>query len=748
MSKPFNCVTVGNPNAGKSTLFNALTGSDQHVGNWAGVTVEKKTGRFEVDGLEINLTDLPGIYDLTAANDACDCSVDEKIAQEYLAENQVDCIINLVDAGNIERHLFLTTQLLEFSEPVVILLNKYDVALKRNIDIDTGRLSDILGCPVIAVCSKNEADIEKVKAVIVDILVNEPVMNHGSVRYPEAVEREIAKQIGKGAATKGHALTQVTKKHDCGTSVLSSDGQELETLIAGARYQFIDQAISRSVKSERVVTFSDKFDKLALHPVLGIPVFLFMMYLMFMLSINVGSAFIDFFDISAGALFVDHFGALLSDIGTPAWLVTILAGGVGQGIQTVATFIPVIAALFLVLSLLETSGYMARAAFVVDGLMSKIGLPGKAFVPMIVGFGCNVPAIMATRTLGNERERIVTGMMAPFMSCGARLSVYALFAAAFFPHSGQNLVFLLYLIGIAAAVGTGLLLRVTVLPGESSTAVMELPDYELPKFMPVMRRTWQRTKSFLFGAGKTIVIVVTILNFINAIGVDGSFGNEDTSNSVLSVASQKVTPVFEPLGLKEDNWQATVGIITGVFAKEVVVGTLNNLYSPSAADDELTPLRDSFKQAVSTIPENLFGIKLDDPLSLDVGDVGNLDNAAAEQEVDKSTYAAIQKGFGSEAAAFSYLLFILLYTPCVAALGALVSEFGAKWARFCALWTLALAYGSATVCYQLLTIKEHPVQSVAWAAFFASALYVFYLWLKRKGKKAQQIIPDVRIVAE
>ncbi len=748
MSKPFNCVTVGNPNAGKTTLFNALTGSNQHVGNWSGVTVEKKTGGFEVDGHNISLTDLPGIYDLTAANDGCDCSIDEKIAQDFLADTTVDCIINLVDASNIERHLFLTTQLIEFGEPVIVLLNKYDIALKRKIDIDIKKLSDNLGCPVIAVCSKDEKDIEKVKATIVDVLEHSDIKNHVSINYGEVVEREIAGLIESGAVTRGHALTQITKKQDCHSSILSSEGQDLETLIASVRYQFIDNVISQSVKSEKILTFTDKLDKFALHPVLGIPVFLFMMYLMFMLSINVGSAFIDFFDISAGALFVDHFGALLSSIGTPTWLVTILAGGVGQGIQTVATFIPVIAALFLVLSLLESSGYMARAAFVVDGLMRKIGLPGKAFVPMIVGFGCNVPAIMATRTLGNERERIVTGMMAPFMSCGARLSVYALFAAAFFPHSGQNLVFLLYILGIAAAVGTGLLLRVTVLPGESSTAVMELPDYEIPKFMPVMRRTWQRTKSFLFGAGKTIVIVVTILNFINAIGVDGSFGHEDTSNSVLSVASQKVTPLFEPLGLKEDNWQATVGIITGVFAKEVVVGTLNNLYSPKASDDTLKPLGESFNEAIATIPANLFGIKFEDPLSIDVGDVTNLDKAAEDQEVDKSTYAAIQKGFGSEAAAFSYLLFILLYTPCVAALGALVSEFGAKWARFSAFWTLGIAYGSATICYQLLTFTEHPIQSIAWTAFFIAALYVFYLWLKKRGKKAQQLIPNVRIIVE
>lgn len=479
MTKQFHCVTVGNPNAGKSTLFNALTGANQQVGNWSGVTVEKKTGHFTLNGADVYLTDLPGIYDLLPAGNSCDCSLDEQIAQQYLAEQRVDGIINLVDATNIERHLYLTAQLRELAIPMVVVLNKIDSAVKRGIKVDLKKMSKELGCPVIGVCSRDPADVEKVQAQVLDLLqgrVSEaPLMLH----YDEQIEAGVQLLCSKDAQlSRGRALAMLGNGSGCGscqnaelqdevntcTQMISSQGHDIEVMVATTRFNFVEKVFQGSVKESGFLTLSDKLDKLVLHPMLGIPVFLFVMYLMFMFSINIGSAFIDFFDVFAGALFVDHFGAFLTNMGSPAWLVTILAGGVGQGIQTVTTFIPVIAALFLGLSVLESSGYMARAAFVVDGLMRRIGLPGKAFVPMIVGFGCSVPAIMATRTLGSERERIVTGMMAPFMSCGARLPVYALFAAAFFPDSGQNLVFLLYVIGIFAAIGTGLLLRSTLLP--------------------------------------------------------------------------------------------------------------------------------------------------------------------------------------------------------------------------------------------------------------------------------------------
>lgn len=764
MAKQFHCVTVGNPNAGKSTLFNALTGANQQVGNWSGVTVEKKTGQFTLNGADVLLTDLPGIYDLLPAGSSCDCSLDEQIAQQYLADATMDGIINLIDATNIERHLYLTVQLRELGIPMVVVINKIDAAKAHGIEIDTSAMSEQLGCPVIAVCSRDATDIEQVKAQVVDLLDGKVSEAPLILNYDAQIEAGITALLGRDSAlSRGRALAMLANGLGCGqckngqmlTEVsqcsegLSAQGKDIEIMVATTRFDFVQKVFTQSVGNGDVQTMSDRLDKVMLHPIAGIPIFLLVMYLMFMFSINVGSAFIDFFDIAAGALFVDHLGALMANMGAPAWLVTLIAGGIGQGIQTVATFIPVIAALFLALSVLEGSGYMSRAAFVVDGLMRRIGLPGKAFVPMIVGFGCSVPAIMATRTLGSERERIVTGMMAPFMSCGARLPVYALFAAAFFPESGQNLVFLLYIIGIFAAIGTGLLLRSTILPGSSSAVVMELPNYEKPKFKTVMARTGKRTKSFIKGAGKTIVIVVTLLNFINAIGIDGSFGHENSSESVLSVASQKVTPLFTPMGIEADNWPATVGIITGIFAKEAVVGTLNSLYSTASDDEEaLKPLSASFSEALATIPENLFGIAPDDPLSLSVGDISSVDTASAELEVEASTFSALQAGFSGIIAAFAYLLFILLYTPCVAAMGALVGEFGPRWATFAATWTFGLAYGSATVFYQAATFAAHPLQSSLWIGFFVLALICFYFWLKRKAPKSQTIIPVINVVTE
>lgn len=762
MAKQFHCVTVGNPNAGKSTLFNALTGANQQVGNWSGVTVEKKTGHFSLSGADVYLTDLPGIYDILPAGRSCDCSLDEQIAQQYLAEQHMDGIINLVDATNIERHLYLTVQLRELGIPMVVVVNKIDIALKRGVHIDTQKMSQELGCPVVAVCARDAKDVVKVQEQVVSLLEGKVSEAPLVLNYERAIETAVAElQTKDTSLPRGRALAMLGNGLGCGSCKnsefesevsrcadgLKAQGLDIELMVATTRFNFVEQVYRSAVANDEAPTLSDRLDQLVLHPLLGVPVFLLVMYLMFMFAINVGSAFIDFFDISAGALFVDHFGALLGSWGAPEWLVTLLAGGIGQGIQTVATFIPVIMALFLALSVLESSGYMSRAAFVVDGLMRRIGLPGKAFVPMIVGFGCSVPAIMATRTLGSERERIVTGMMAPFMSCGARLPVYALFAAAFFPESGQNLVFLLYIIGIVAAIGTGLLLRSTLLPGVSSAVVMELPNYEMPKFKAVLSRTGKRTKSFILGAGKTIVLVVTLLNFINAVGVDGTFGHEDSSESVLSVVSQKVTPIFSPMGIEADNWPATVGIITGIFAKEAVVGTLNSLYSTPGSDDEgLTPLSESFSEALATIPANLLGIAPEDPMSMSVGDVSSVDTAAEEQGVDRSTFSALQIGFAGQLAAFSYLVFVLLYTPCVAAMGALVNEFGKGWAVFAATWTFGLAYGVATLVYQWGNVAAHPLQTLAWTTVILGALVAFYYYLKQKAKKTQQIIPGIRVI--
>jgi ferrous iron transport protein B len=422
----------------------------------------------------------------------------------------------------------------------------------------------------------------------------------------------------------------------------------------------------------------------------------------------------------------------------PVWLVTLIADGVGGGIQTVATFIPVIGCLYLFLSLLESSGYMARAAFVLDKVMQKIGLPGKAFVPLVLGFGCNVPAIMATRTLEQERERKLAASMAPFMSCGARLPVYALFAAAFFPENGQNVVFGLYFLGILAAVFTGLLLKHTIYPGRSDTFIMEIPDYEFPTMRNIMIKTWQKLKRFVLGAGKTIVVVVTILSFFNSLGMDGSFGNEDSENSVLSKAAQIVTPVLAPIGIQEDNWPATVGIITGIFAKEAVVGTLNSLYSDPADEGAEFDLMASLEEAVMSIPDNLSGLSYSDPLGVEVGDLTNTSAVAEDQGVADSIFGNLQAHFVTSASAMAYLIFILLYTPCVAAMGAYMREFGRQYSYFIAGWTMLLAYVSSTLYYQIANFSNAPMTSSMWIAISLIVMAVTYLALKRKSREVEQ----------
>jgi ferrous iron transport protein B len=410
----------------------------------------------------------------------------------------------------------------------------------------------------------------------------------------------------------------------------------------------------------------------------------------------------------------------------PDLVTVVLADGMGGGIQTVATFIPVIACLFLFMAFLEDSGYMARAAFVMDRFMRFVGLPGKSFVPMLVGFGCNVPAIMATRTLESRRDRILTILMNPFMSCGARLPVYALFAAAFFPRAGQNVVFLLYLIGMGMAIVTGLIMKHTLLKGEAAPFVMELPTYHLPTLKGVLIRTWERLKAFILRAGRVIVVMVMVLSLLNSIGTDGSIGNEDSENSVLSSASQIITPVFAPMGISQDNWPATVGVFTGIFAKEAVVGTLDSLYTQLgqneavAAGVELEAEGFDFfgniSEAFATIPANLaaLGGTLLDPLGLSVGDVSNLATAAEEQAVAYTTFGQMALRFDGRVAAFAYLLFVLMYFPCVAAMGAVYRETNAGWTAFVGIWTTGLAYWSAVMFYQVMTFSTHPGRSTAW----------------------------------
>jgi ferrous iron transport protein B len=757
---------VGNPNCGKTTLFNALTGANQRTGNWPGVTVERKQGKYTHNGKNITIVDLPGVYSLDAEDS--DTGLDELIARDYLLSGEADVIINIVDASNLERNLYLGTQIMEMRLPMIVALNMMDVAKDREIKINPTLLSQRLGCPVIPMSATSGKGVPELQDAINQSLVN-LLVPPTYVAYPAVIEDAIAKLVpfikehspNRTVDPRWTALKLLEYEDRVAPELRSKElerivvehrrqvhqtlDDDLDIIIADSRYTFIRNLIQGAAERSREVktNISDKIDQVVLNRWLGIPIFLLVMYVIFTISISVGGAFIDFFDISFATIFVDGFAKLLENINAPGWLIGLLAQGAGGGIQTTATFIPQIGMMFLCLSVLEDTGYMARAAFVMDRLMRLIGLPGKSFVPMIVGFGCNIPGIMATRTLENKRDRLMTVMMNPFMSCSARLTVYALFIGAFFPVGGQNMVLGLYLLGIIAAIFTGLILKNTILQGEAAPFIMELPPYHIPKLKGVLFRAGDRLKAFITKAGIAIVIMVIVLGFMNSVGTDGTFGKQDSKDSILSAMSRTVTPVFTPMGITQDNWPATVGLMTGVFAKEVMVGTMNSLYTglaeaeKAATAEPAKPEEYSFwggiSKAFTSIPENLAKLpgQLFDPLGLSAANVSrDQKQAAAAQGVSVSTYGEMSKRFSSKSAAFAYLLFVLLYFPCVSATAALYRETNLGWTVFAGCWTTGLAYWVAVLYYQLATFAQHPSSSIAWVVGLALAMAITIFGLK------------------
>ena len=751
---------AGNPNCGKSALFNALTGIRQKTGNWPGVTVDRKEGRFELDGRETLVIDLPGIYSLDAS------SIDEQITRDYLLSRDANLIVNVVDASNLERNLYLTVQLLEMGVPLVVGLNMMDVARKRGLELDWQRLSQELGCPVVPLVAVTREGIAELKARILSVSLGqqsggfalaqgetvEQALSELSAALLEHADRDNARWLALKLLEGDPAATQLAtpairdQATRWGKVIEERSGEEADVHIADSRFGHAHSLAQRVIRQrgQAAKTLSDRIDRAVLSRVLGIPIFLAVMYLMFMFTINIGGAFVDFFDGVTGALLVDGLGHWLRAVGAPEWLVVVLANGIGGGLKIVSTFIPIIATLYLFLSVVEDTGYMARAAFVMDRFMRSIGLPGKAFVPLIVGFGCNVPAVMATRTLENERERKLTILMNPFMSCGARLPVYALFAAAFFPANGQNLVFGLYLIGIVIAILTGLVMKRTLLPGESTGFMMELPPYHMPTLKGVLLRSWDRVRLFLTEAGRVIVLMVLVINLLSSIGTDGSFGNEHGEKSVLSTVSRAFAPAFAPMGIREENWPATLGIFSGVLAKEVIVGTLDSIYTRLASEDsgedkteQPFELWSALGAAATTVPTNLadVGGRLLDPLHLNVGDLSDADQAAEAQKVHRGTFGAMEARFDGRVGAFAYLLFVLLYFPCVATVGAIVRETSPAWAAFVASWTTGIAYTASTLFYQAATFDRHPATSLAWILFFSLLLVAgvtgLRLWARR-----------------
>ena len=754
----FTIAIAGNPNCGKTALFNALTGSNQIVGNWPGVTVEKKEGSFKLDNHTIRVVDLPGIYALFANSE------DERAALDYLLKGEADLVVNILDATNLERNLFLTSQLMEKGVPMVLAVNMMDIAAQRGVHIDLKKLEEILGVTAIGLtavspksCEGFVNDLHKLlhssnelplpKAVMHSEVLEKLIEDISGTLEPVAKElgatpRWTAVQYLEHSARVFEVAERlnVSIPHD---KIEEDLGEEVEFALADSRYSYARNIVMQVVRdSTNKRTRTDKLDKIFLNRVLGIPLFLLAMYLVFWFAVTVGSAFIDFFDILVGGIFVDGLSQLLESIHAPGFVVALLANGLGAGIQTVSTFIPVIFFMFLCLSFLEDSGYMSRAAFVADRFMRFLGLPGKAFVPMIVGFGCSVPALMGTRTLENKRERFLTLFLVPFMSCGARLPVYALFGAAFFGKAAGNLIFGIYIVGIVIALLYGLLLRRTLFVGKESTFIMELPPYHLPKFRNLFRHAWLRLREFIFRAGKIVLIMVTILGFMGSIGTDGSFGNNDNEKSVLSVVGSTITPVFEPFGVEKDNWPASVALFTGLFAKEAIVGTLNSLYSiedQSGAEkveeeNEGFSLKATAKEALVSIPTNLAGIfgKLANPLGVEdaIEESGD-----AENEDVASALSGMRAHFRlGKFQVFAYLLFILLYVPCLAALGTAFRELGKFYGMLMTVFQTVIGWSLSVLFFQLTVGGSALWISVAAALLVGVVVALVFIGRDQKKK--------------
>lgn len=706
MHKIERIAIAGVPNCGKTTLFNSLTGSRQKVGNWPGVTVEKIEGSLALKGSKIELVDLPGTYNLSPDSE------DQKVAERVIRDGEYDLIINVVDATNLSRNLFLTMDLKERTNQIIVLLNMLDVADKEGIEIDTKKLSHDLGLPVIPIIAVDKSSVANALKTIEEEIDHLPA-------------------------------------HDSHVS-------RSEVIDTVKKFSWIDTICNRAMheRKDRRENFTNKVDNIVMNQFAAIPIFLAAMFITFWFAIGLGSAFIDFFDIIGGLVFVDVPTIILNKIGSPEWLV-VIAAGVGSGCQTVATFIPVVFFMFLALAVLEDLGYMARVGVIADRFMRKIGLPGSAFIPMIVGFGCTVPAIMAARTLTTKRDKFMTIFMAPFMSCGARLPVYALFCAALFGAYSGLAVFLIYLSGLFMAILTGYFLKKTLFKGTPSHFIMDLPLYHAPRPGAAFKSAWLRMKNFIKRAGAIVVTAVFVLSILNSIGVKNgevSFGNEDSQSSFLAYAGKSIGPVFKPMGISEENWPASVALFTGLFAKEAIVGTINSLYATmeqSAIEESVIEEESSIDiggtitEAFTTIGEGLVGvISSFDLLGLALV-TDDTDAISEEIGADTAIYKQIAAYF-TVYSAFAYLLFVLMYFPCLAVVGAARQEMGGFYAGVMVIYSTMLAWAVATLFYQVT--EGHSIIYILSSFIVLATIYGGLHILGKREKINEQIAfaPPIR----
>ncbi len=664
---------VGNPNCGKTTMFNEITGSTQYVGNWPGVTVEKKEGKAKKFKEDIKVIDLPGIYSLSPY------TLEEIIARDYIIEEKPDVVINIVEGTNIERNLYLTTQLLELGVPVIVALNMMDAVEAKGDKINAELLAKHLGVPVVPTSARKGRGIGQLMNKALEMAQTAAVLEKEKkyISYDNSLEEcisEIEAIIENNLYNKNCSLRwtavkvlegdeKVLEKLDipvsgleevksCREKLQKEYGCDIETIMADNRYKFISNIIGKAVKKKRSgsLTASDKIDKIVTNRILAIPIFLALMWLVYYVSIStLGDYTIGWVEWLIGDAIGGTIEGWLEAGGAADWLHSLVIDGIIGGVGGVMVFVPQLMILFFFISLMEDSGYMARVAFVMDRLFRKFGLSGKSFIPMLIGSGCSVPGIMATRTIESDKDRKMTIVLTPFIPCGAKWPVFAMFIAAFFTDSAW-VAPALYIIGIGIAVLSGIILKSTILKGEPSPFVMELPEYRVPKLKGVLIHMWDRGKAFMIKAGTIIFIASGLIWLLQSF--DFSFSMVEAESSMLAAIGKAVAPVFSPLGFGE--WKAAVATVTGLLAKEVVVATLGIL------------------QGIGEVAE-------DDPSLL---------------ENIRQSFTALS--------AFSFMIFTLVASPCFAAIGAMKREFNSwKWTFFTVGYQTLLAWLLGVLVFQI-----------------------------------------------
>ena len=653
---------AGNPNCGKTTLFNALTGSNQYVGNWPGVTVEKKEGTAHLGDRAITVVDLPGIYSLSPY------SMEEIVARDFIIGEGPDAVIDIVDATNLERNLYLTVQLLELERPLVLALNFMDEVKARGDQIDVERLSKELGVPVVPITAKTGEGLDEL------LQVAHRQMHLGVTYEPDDLYDDFTHDIHHrmGELIHDYAYAANLPAHWASIKLLEGDGivakalnlpadvqnkldaiiaeyeassalGDRETLVADSRYRYIERVVRASVvkgKGSEGPTLTEKIDRIVTGKYTALPLFLCAMLVMFVITFGPFGSWLQDGVSALIDLFSGWLEGALSAACAPDVLISLACDGIISGVGGVLSFLPQIALLFFFLSFLEDSGYMSRAAFIMDRLLRRFGLSGKAFIPMLMGFGCSVPAIMGARTMENEKDRRMTILLIPFMSCSAKLPVYGLLSAAFFGPWAGLVVFGLYVIGMAVGILSGILFKHTLFSGEPAPFVLELPPYRFPSMENIATHVWQKVKGFLVKAGTLILAMSIVLWLLQSFDFSLHMV-DDAANSMLGTLGALIAPVFAPLGF--GFWQAAVALLTGFIAKEMVVSSLSMFYGFSLT--------------------------------------------AAGTAV-----AAAMTGF-TPLSAFSMLVFILLYVPCVAATSTMAKELGsAKWTAFSVCWQIGVAY--------------------------------------------------------